>query len=268
VNKARVNLVVDLSAAVALTTMVCTGYAIWFALPPGTNRTHELWGLLRHDWGTIHAAASLVLLALITVHVALHWRWLVVSIAKRFGLGPWADRRPHAAGLALVATLALPMAAFALLTHRGVRMLPAPLHSAARAEVPATPAPTPSTTPEPTPAPEPAPEPTPAPTPAPTPEPIAPSTLARDAAAAVLIARCAECHNAARPEGDVLADTPEALLAAATDGIPWITPGDPDASPVFDIVNTPTSGRRIHRKHQITDAELATLREWISTVKR
>jgi diadenosine tetraphosphatase ApaH/serine/threonine PP2A family protein phosphatase len=66
----------------------------------------------------------------------------------------------------------------------------------------------------------------------------------------------------------VLADTPEALLAAATDGILWITPGDPDASPVFHIVNTPTSGRRIHRKHQITDADLATLREWIAAAKR
>ncbi len=56
--------------------MVGTGYILWFVLPPGTNRTHILWGLLRHQWGTLHFWISVMLLTVLAVHVALHWRWL------------------------------------------------------------------------------------------------------------------------------------------------------------------------------------------------
>ena len=38
------NLVVDLVAAVGLLGMVATGYILYFPLPPGTNRSHTLWG--------------------------------------------------------------------------------------------------------------------------------------------------------------------------------------------------------------------------------
>ena len=48
------NLLVDTVAAARLTAMVGTGYILWFALPPGTNRTHSLWGLLRHQFGAVH----------------------------------------------------------------------------------------------------------------------------------------------------------------------------------------------------------------------
>jgi hypothetical protein len=68
------NLMIDTVAAALLTAMVGSGYILWFALPPGTNRTHILWGLLRHQWGTVHAWISVTLIAVLAVHVVLHWR--------------------------------------------------------------------------------------------------------------------------------------------------------------------------------------------------
>ncbi len=59
-NRLLINILIDLLAAVALTVMVATGIVIWFILPPGTSQTHSLWGLLRHEWGTIHAAAAVL----------------------------------------------------------------------------------------------------------------------------------------------------------------------------------------------------------------
>lgn len=82
--RALLNLMIDSVAAALLTAMVGTGYILWFALPPGTNRTHTLWGLLRHQWGAAHFWISVTLLAVLAVHVALHWRWLVTGLSKRF----------------------------------------------------------------------------------------------------------------------------------------------------------------------------------------
>ena len=97
------NLLVDTVAAARLTAMVGTGYILWFALPPGTNRTHSLWGLLRHQFGAVHFWISVTLLAVLAIHVALHWRWLVVGLSKRLGVAPWAERRPRLAGLGVLA---------------------------------------------------------------------------------------------------------------------------------------------------------------------
>jgi hypothetical protein len=65
-----------------------TGYILWFALPPGTNRTHSLWGC--SQFGAVHFWISVTLLAVLAIHVALHWRWLVVGLSRRLGVAPWA----------------------------------------------------------------------------------------------------------------------------------------------------------------------------------
>ena len=53
-----------------------------------------LWGLLRHQWGTAHAWISVILLSVLAVHVALHWRWLVMGLSRRLGVAAWAARSP------------------------------------------------------------------------------------------------------------------------------------------------------------------------------
>lgn len=127
-NRALLNVMIDSIAAALLTAMVGTGYILWFALPPGTNRTHLLWGLLRHQWGAVHFWMSATLLVVLAVHVALHWRWLLMGLSRRFGVGGWAERSPHLAGLVLLAAAAVPLTALAIGAHVSVQAMDPPLH--------------------------------------------------------------------------------------------------------------------------------------------
>jgi hypothetical protein len=128
VSRVLLNLTIDSVAAALLTAMVGTGYILAFALPPGTNRTHVLWGLLRHQWGAVHFWISVALLAVLAVHVALHWRWLVTGLTRRFGLEAWAARSPRLATLSVLSTAGLPLTILALAAHVSVRPMETPLH--------------------------------------------------------------------------------------------------------------------------------------------
>jgi hypothetical protein len=232
-NKLIFNIVTDLLAAASLTVMVATGVVIWFVLPPGTNRSHWLWGMMRHEWGTLHAAASVVLLAAITVHVALHWRWLVTNLCKRAGLGAWAAGHGRLAGALVVLLLVIPLGVFGLAAALSARELPLPLHM-----------PIPTDGPDPSAA------------------PIPKESLA---AAKVLAERCAGCHHEQRAMGGVLADTPEELRRPQR-GVRWVLPGDPDSSPLFGIIGDETAGSSIAPMHVLSTQELAVLREWVSAI--
>ena len=70
-SRGPLNLLIDMLAGACLLTTVATGYVLRFPLPPGTNRTHELWGLSRHEWGAIHSWASLGLLLVLIIHFGL-----------------------------------------------------------------------------------------------------------------------------------------------------------------------------------------------------
>lgn len=62
-----------------------TGLLLAFRLPPGSRGGRSLsalgWG--RHDWGDLHTWISYAFLALILLHMALHWRWFWQIAAKR-----------------------------------------------------------------------------------------------------------------------------------------------------------------------------------------
>jgi mono/diheme cytochrome c family protein len=223
------NLVVDTLAAALLTAMVGTGYILWFALPPGMNRTHGLWGLRRHDWGAIHFWIAATLLAVLAVHVALHWRWLVTGLCRRFRAAAWAERSPRLAGLAVLAAAALPLTVLALAAHLSVRPLEAPLH--ALADRPAA---------------------------------AGPDALAGPVAT-LLAGRCAPCHGAREPAGGVRADSPGALRAEQN-GVRWIEAGRPDGSRLLQVVGVPAADRDIPAQHRVTAAELEVLRAWIASL--
>ena len=232
-NKLIFNIVTDLLAAVALTVMVATGVVIWFVLPPGTNRTHWVWGLLRHEWGTIHAAASVVLLAAVTVHVALHWRWLVTNLCKRAGLGAWAARHGQLSGAVVVLLLVVPLGVFSLAAALSVYELPRPLHELIPTEGP---------------------------------EPSGVSMqMEAVAAATVLAERCASCHHEQLAMGGVRADTPEQLRHPQR-GVRWVLPGDPNSSPLFGVIGDETAGSRVTPMHVLSIQELAVLREWVRAI--
>ena len=64
--------------------MISTGILIKYALPPRTGDRLAIWGMGRHDWGDIHFWLSLGLLALLLLHVALHWSWVCTVAQKMF----------------------------------------------------------------------------------------------------------------------------------------------------------------------------------------
>jgi mono/diheme cytochrome c family protein len=254
VPRALLNLVVDVLAAALLTAMVGTGYILWFALPPGTNRTHMLWGLLRHQWGAVHFWLSATLLAVLAVHVALHWRWLLTGLSRRFGIGAWAERSPHLAGVVLLAVAAAPLTALAIAAQVSVRTLDRPLHPLEDGSRGVAPAPRSRSAPRPD---------------AP-PRSLGPGADTGDAttarAATVLAERCAPCHGAREPAAGVRADTPEALRRASA-GTQWVVPGRPDESRLFEVVATPSLTRPVPSRHRLSANEVDALRAWIASLK-
>jgi len=60
--------------------MTATGVVLRFLLPPGSGHRSRIWGLDRHDWGGVHYWTAVVLLAALSVHVLLHWKWIVHTV--------------------------------------------------------------------------------------------------------------------------------------------------------------------------------------------
>ncbi|MCH7226133.1 DUF4405 domain-containing protein [Haloferula sp. A504] len=62
-----------------------TGLLLAWRLPPGSRGGRGLsalgWG--RHDWGDLHTWLAYAFLALIVVHLALHWRWFWQIAARK-----------------------------------------------------------------------------------------------------------------------------------------------------------------------------------------
>jgi len=87
--RGTVNFIVDLVSFVDLLGMACTGFIMKYILPPGTSglgrdlhggrggeHIKELWSMSRHEWGRIHFYLALLFLALMVVHIVLHWNWI------------------------------------------------------------------------------------------------------------------------------------------------------------------------------------------------
>jgi hypothetical protein len=262
------NLMIDTVAAALLTAMVGTGYILWFVLPPETNRTHILWGVLRHQWGTMHFWISVMLLTVLAVHVALHWRWLVTGLSKRVGLAAWAQRSPRLAGLAVLAAAALPLSTLAIAAHVSVQPMDVPLHplvdepragaaparpeTAAERAAPSSSVSTPATTSPTGPA-------------SGTSAPMLSLGASTAAAAAVLAARCAACHGAHEPAAGIHADTPGALREEQG-GVRWVMPGRPDESRLFEVVGVLSTAGRMAPKHRLSQSEVEALRAWITSL--
>jgi hypothetical protein len=77
--------------------MSTTGFVLKFVLPPGSGRIEGagtgwraaqkpvslLWGGTRHDWGTVHLWLAVGFLAIVSLHVLFHWRWIACMIGKQ-----------------------------------------------------------------------------------------------------------------------------------------------------------------------------------------
>lgn len=84
--KARLNFAVDFATLFLMIAMIGTGMIIKYILPPGSGRRGHglmLWNLDRHGWGDVHFWLSIALLAILLVHVALHWSWVCNFVRHR-----------------------------------------------------------------------------------------------------------------------------------------------------------------------------------------
>ena len=96
----------NLSLWLLLCAMGGTGLLLGYRLPPGSRGGHGLSvvGMSRHEWGGLHQWLSVAFLALVVVHMALHWRWFwQIASRKR----PWPLIAGLIAGVVLAAGILL-----------------------------------------------------------------------------------------------------------------------------------------------------------------
>lgn len=64
--------------------MIGTGLLMAFRLIPGNRggRGLEVWGWSRHEWGDLHTWISYLFIALVVLHLVLHWAWLAKCAAS------------------------------------------------------------------------------------------------------------------------------------------------------------------------------------------
>ena len=88
--KSKLNLVIDALLLLCLAAIAGIGLLIKYVLVPGYQRWEIygrnvslfLWRLDRHQWGTIHFIIGLIFLALLVLHIILHWQ-MIVGIYRR-----------------------------------------------------------------------------------------------------------------------------------------------------------------------------------------
>lgn len=85
--RTTLNFLTDVIMFVIIFAIGIIGFLLGFIIPTGGVPPHEkyLWGLHRHDWGNIHLYLSLFLLALLVVHLILHWSWIKATSKRYFG---------------------------------------------------------------------------------------------------------------------------------------------------------------------------------------
>ncbi|MGR9044159.1 MAG: DUF4405 domain-containing protein [Gammaproteobacteria bacterium] len=81
--QAQLNFVIDLIAFTGFVFLTTTGILLHYLLPPGSGHFSTLWGLDRHQWGTLHFWISVVFFSVLAFHLVLHWRWIISRISGR-----------------------------------------------------------------------------------------------------------------------------------------------------------------------------------------
>lgn len=110
-DQCKINLIIDGILLILLTMMAGLGLFIKFVLVPGFKRNAlygsdvELyfWGLDRHQWGGIHLYISIAFLALILLHIILHWK-MIICIFRKIVQGK-LSRKIIGTGLGIIAIL-------------------------------------------------------------------------------------------------------------------------------------------------------------------
>jgi len=89
-DKCKLNFTIDALMFLCVASLVGMGLMIKFVLIPGKERWVKygrnvdllLFGLDRHEWGTIHLIVALVLLGLLVLHIVLHWKMIIAMYER------------------------------------------------------------------------------------------------------------------------------------------------------------------------------------------
>lgn len=128
VSRPHMNLAIDLLAFVLAIGIVATGFVLEYTLPPGSGRIGTegfdaptgslswqrpivlLWGMSRPEWSQIHFWLAIALMAVLSLHVIVHWKWVVAMVKGRPLEG--SGIRVAVSVLCLLGLLALALAPF------------------------------------------------------------------------------------------------------------------------------------------------------------
>ena len=100
--RSKLNFIFDAAAFVGFVFLTTTGVLMRYVLPPGSRRFSTIWGLDRHGWGDIHFWISIAFLGILTMHLLLHWRWVMNILTGKPGEGSGLR-----AGLGIVGVIGL-----------------------------------------------------------------------------------------------------------------------------------------------------------------
>lgn len=89
-NKFKINLVIDVLLFLLMMPIAGIGFLIKYVLVKGSERNQiygsdvdlSFLGLDRHQWGDIHLRISMVFLALLVLHIVLHWSAIVAFVKQ------------------------------------------------------------------------------------------------------------------------------------------------------------------------------------------
>ncbi len=240
------NLLIDVAAAALMIGMLSTGYILRFPLPPGSNKSLTLWGLTRHQWGDAHFWISLGLLAVILLHLCLHWQWIVISVKRRLVRAKATPGSSLASGLITFLVLAGVFTLFAWAAGSGVKTITEPREGVCPTAGPgggnkaAEPG---GTIPEP-------------------PTAYGSKVGFRDDVYPILERSCLSCHGPKKQRGDFRVDRMEDFFGKGG-GTPLVVPGKSAESPLIAIVSGSRKDMPRADVHQLPAAQVSILRAWI-----
>ncbi len=144
--RTALNFWTDAFAFIGFLFLTTSGILLRYQLPPGSGRTETvgqgaraltrpvsvLWGLTRHEWGDIHYYIALTLMAVLTLHLFLHWKW-IVCVAR----GKPAEGSGYRLALGVVGLISVLALAVAPLWAPPVKVPRSQLQSAAPDHAPA-----------------------------------------------------------------------------------------------------------------------------------
>ncbi len=89
-DKSKLSLVIDALMFLCVMAIAGIGFLMKFVLLPGKDTWAVygrkvdlfLFGMDRHQWGTIHLIIAFVFLGMITLHIVLHWNMIVSNILQ------------------------------------------------------------------------------------------------------------------------------------------------------------------------------------------